>query len=221
MRTLAAALVLAVATPALAQQLGGGPRPTGPAASPIAPVEAAPGYGKTEGLIPGMLIGPKLSLVAAPNPSIGLEAKLLDNRLGLSFDYDLLPDIDMMDVEVGYTDWNLAAKWYPWQRSFFVGAAFGRRSFHASAKDAVSGYEARAEVSATYFAPQIGWRWVWNSGFFMGMDLGYQLMLSTKVTVKAGDVSLTSETEDVQAAADDLGTIGLPIVSLLQVGYFF
>jgi hypothetical protein len=223
MRTLAIALVLALATPA-AGQVGTDPRPAGPGATPIAPVEAAPGYGKTRGLIPGILIGPKLSIISVPTPSIGLEAKLLGNRLGLSFDYDLLPGVDVGDVEVDYTDWNIGAKWYPWQRSFFVGAALGSRSFGASATATEGGVSetVKAEVSTTYLAPEIGWRWVWNSGFFMGMDLGYQIVLSSDVTLEIpGVVSLSEESEDVRDAADDLGKIGFPIVSLLQVGFFF
>ena len=42
-------------------------------------------YGKTQGAIPAILLGPKLNLVALP-PGIGLEAKLLGNSLGLSLD---------------------------------------------------------------------------------------------------------------------------------------
>jgi hypothetical protein len=197
----------------------------GPGATPVAPTTEAPaGYGKTRGVIPGLLIGPKLSIVSVPTPSIGLEAKLLGNRLGLSFDYDLMPSVDVEEVEVGYTDWNLGAKWYPWQRSFFLGAAVGRRSFSASASATEAGVTetVKAEVATTYLAPEIGWRWVWNSGFFMGMDLGYQIVLSSDVTLGISDVvSLSQESEDVQDAADDLGKIGFPIVSLLQVGWFF
>jgi hypothetical protein len=220
MRTIAAALILALAMPAAAQ-IGGDQQPAG-AAVPVAPAE--PSYGKTRGLIPGMLIGPKLSLISVPTPSIGLEAKLLGNRIGLSFDYDLLPDVDVADVEVGYTDWNLGAKWYPWQRSFFVGAAFGRRSFDATATATEGAVTERvkAGVSTTYLAPEIGWRWVWNSGFYMGMDIGYQIVLSSDVTLEIpGVVELSEESQDVRDAADDLGKIGFPIVSLLQVGWFF
>jgi hypothetical protein len=224
MRTIVAALILALATPAAAQ-LGAAPQPAAPGASPIAPTTVAPaGYGKTRGLIPGMLIGPKLSIISVPTPSIGLEAKLLGNRLGLSFDYDLLPDVDIDEVEVSYTDWNLGAKWYPWQRSFFVGAAFGRRTFEATATatEAFVTETAKAGVTTTYLAPEIGWRWVWNSGFFMGMDIGYQIVLSSDVTLEASDaVYLSEEKENVDDAADELGKIGFPIVSLLQVGYFF
>jgi hypothetical protein len=219
MRALAAALIVALATPALAQpSLGGAPPPGSTAASPVAEPERAPGYGKTEGLIPGLLIGPKLSLIQVPTPSIGIEAKLLQNRLGLSFDYDLLPSVDVMDVEVGYTDWNLAAKWYPWQRSFFIGAALGNRSFWARATEASTQTEVKAEVSTTYFAPEIGWRFVWNSGFFMGIDLGYQIVMSSDVTLHAGT---STQSVDVNDAADDLGKVGFPVISLLQVGYFF
>jgi hypothetical protein len=54
------------------------------------------------------------------------------------------------------------------------------------------------------------------------MDLGYQIVLSSDVTLGISDVvSLSQESEDVQDAADDLGKIGFPIVSLLQVGWFF
>jgi hypothetical protein len=223
MRILAAALIVALATPTLADETHfGAPAPGGAPATlaPAAP-DRSPAYGKTHGLIPGMLIGPKLSILSIPTPSIGVEAKLMGNRLGFSFDYDLMPNVDLMDVEVGYTDWNLAAKVYPWQGSFFVGAAFGSRSFWAKATEATSGYVVKAEVATKYLAPEIGWRFVWNGGFFMGMDLGYQIVLSNSVTVKAGDYSLSQESKDVQDAADDLGKIGFPIVTLLQAGYFF
>jgi hypothetical protein len=221
MRTLAAALILALAAPALAAD------PLAPAAAPsaatpasVAPAapERAPGYGKTEGFLPGILIGPKLSILSIPNPSIGLEAKLLQNKLGLSIDYDLIPSVKMMDVSVGYRDLNFGVKFYPWQRSFFIGAALGSRAFWAKATEATTQLEVKAEVSTTYLAPEIGWRFVWDGGFFMGLDLGYQIVLSSDVTLHAGT---STESVDVNDAADDLGKIGFPVITLLQIGYFF
>jgi hypothetical protein len=236
MRMLAAALVAALALPAVAAEAAASgaapvavaipaapaPRPPRPPLPPPPPpVAPAPeAYGKSSGLIPGAVIGPKLA-IALPAPGFGVEAKI-QNVFGLSFDYDLIPDVSLGSVTAGYRDFNVAAKWYPWRRAFFLGAALGRRSFEASATDDVSGVKASLEVESTYLAPEIGWRWVWNNGLFLGMDLGYQIILSsrTKLDIPSAGVSVDT-TKDVTDAGDEIGEIGLPIVSLLQVGFFF
>jgi hypothetical protein len=218
MKTIAAALVLAAATPALAQP------ETAPAGSSLQPAPAAQpaAYGKSEGLLPGMVIGPKLSLLRVPAPGFGVEAKF-QNAFGLSLDINFIPTVTIEDVSAGYADVSLGAKWYPWRGAFFLGAALGRRTFEGSAEDDISGVtvKAEAEVTSTYLAPGLGWRWVWNSGFFMGMDLGWQIILSSDETFRI-PVNTTTQTEqDVRDAADDLGKLGFPIVSLLQLGWFF
>jgi hypothetical protein len=234
MRMLAAALAAALALPAVAAEAApSGAAPVAAAALPAAPaprpalppppppVAPAPeAYGKSSGLIPGAVIGPKLA-IALPAPGFGVEAKI-QNVFGLSFDYDLIPDVSLGSVTAGYRDFNLAAKWYPWRRAFFLGAALGRRSFEASARDDATGVKASLEVESTYLAPEIGWRWVWNNGLFLGMDLGYQIILSsrTKLDIPSVGVSIDT-TKDVTDAGDEIGKIGLPIVSLLQVGFFF
>jgi hypothetical protein len=211
MKTIAAALVLAAATPALAQ-----------GASAVPP---APAYGKSEGLLPGMVIGPKLSLLRVPAPGFGVEAKF-QNVFGLSLDFNFIPTTTIEDVSARYGDVSLGAKWYPWRGAFFLGAALGRRTFEASAEDdtTVPGrtLEASAEVSSTYLAPGLGWRWVWQSGFFMGMDLGWQIILSSDTTLDIpSEIASTSDAQDVRDASDDLGELGFPIVGLLQLGWFF
>jgi hypothetical protein len=223
MKTLAAALAVALAMPAVA---GASATVLPPAAAPSAlpapppPVEPA-AYGKSSGVIPGVVFGPKLSILSIPAPGVGFEAKIL-NAFGLSFDYDLIPKVSLMEVSAGYHDWNVAAKWYPWRGAFFLGAAVGRRTFEASAKDVTTGLKASVEVESSYVVPEIGWRWVWNSGFFLGMDLGYQIVTSSRTKLEIPSVAATTDAaEDVTHAGEDLGRIGFPILSLLQVGIFF
>jgi hypothetical protein len=168
-----------------------------------------------------MVIGPKLSILSLPAPGIGVEAKIR-NVVGLSLDYQLIPDVRADDLKVEYTDVKLAAKWYPWHGAFSLGAAFGRRSFEATAHDDATNLDASVEVASTYLAPQLGWRWVWNSGLFLGMDLGYQIILSSRTTLSVPVAIAGGETDqDVKEAGDDLGKLGFPIVSLLQIGWFF
>jgi len=118
-------------------------------------------YGKAEGIIPGMVFGPKLSLVNLPTPAFGVEAKFM-NLVGVGF----IPDVTLSNVTVGMKNWSIGAKVYPFHGSFFLGAAFGGRSFTGSKIDDSTGtpLKAAVDVSSTYLAPEIGWRWVWNSG---------------------------------------------------------
>jgi hypothetical protein len=227
MKTLAAALILAAAVPALAETPGGAPDP-----APVAVVPAAPqaparsgGYGKSEGVLPGMVIGPKLSLLRVPAPGLGVEAKLM-NAFGLSLDYAFIPTVTVKDVSARYADLSLGAKWYPWRGAFFLGASLGTRTFEGSKKDSTTvpgvTLEAKGKVSSTYLAPQVGWRWVWASGFFMGIDLGWQVILSSETTLTIpAELASTTAAQDVRDASDDLGELGFPIVSLLQLGWFF
>jgi hypothetical protein len=178
------------------------------------------GYGKTQGLLPGVLVGPRLNVVSLP-PGVGVDVKTLGNALGLSLDVGIVPKVHVGQVHVSWSDLSVGAKFYPWRGRFYLGARAGSRSFRASAQDTSTGLEAKADVTSTYLAPELGWRFVWDSGVYMGLELGYQIVLATKETLDIpGSVDPTKQ-KDVRDAADQIGKIGLPILTLLQVGWFF
>lgn len=220
---LAAALALTASTRASADDLPQASPPQKDAVPPAAAPQREAGYGKTDGLVPGLLIGPKLSLLNLPTlGGIGIEVKAL-NLVGASFDYGLIPDITVSNVTAGMTNWSVGAKVYPFRGSFFLGAAYGNRTFHGTVVDNSTGtnLSGRVDVSSSYLAPEIGWRWVWNSGFYMGMDLGWQFVLSDTVTKSANFNLLDpAKQKDLNDATDKVGTAGLPIIGLLQVGFF-
>ena len=215
-------------------------RSAGPApAAPATPAASAP----ATGLIPGVRIGPKLSVLPAPALfGVGLEARIKDT-VGLSVDYGLLPELhvpsfsdstsapgvsnEISNGRFSYQDLSFAARWIPWGGSFHLGAAYGIRTFKASATGtatssglSVSGV-ASLRSTSTYLAPELGWRWIWSSGFFMGLDLGWQLVLSQKTSVDVpSDAFTTSKIQDYQDLANKLASTGLPVVSLLQLGWY-
>ncbi len=189
------------------------------AAVALAPAlaSAEEGYGKTEGIIPGVVFGPKLSIVAE-NPGIGVEAKI-ENRVGIAFDYGYVPDTSIQSVKIGWSDPSVALKVYPFAGRFYVGAAYGQRSFRARARDDV-GLEVGAKVTTTYVAPQLGWNVVWKSGFFMQWDLGYQLVLSHSAHLDIPIAADPGTTKDVDDATRRIGKTGLPVIGLLRLGWF-
>ena len=207
---------------ALAALVAAAPALPDPPSTAVPPIDSPPrAYGKSEGLIPGIVFGPKLSLLNLPTlGGVGFEAKAL-NLFGASFDYGLVPDIKLSNVAAGMTNWTVGAKVYPFRGSFFLGAAYGNRSFHATVNDTTNNLNGRVDVSSNYIAPEVGWRWVWDSGFYMGMDLGWQFVTSNTVAKSANFSQLDpSKQKNINDATDKIGTAGLPVLALMQVGFF-
>ncbi len=190
--------------------------------------EESQGYGKTHGIIPGvpLVFGPKLS-VALPHPSIGLEVKLA-NLVGASFDYGFFPDITVYGVTAGFTSgWHFDGRVYPFQGAFFLGAALGQRTFKGSYTTTVAPFgpiSPSSTVDVTYLAPEIGWRWVYRSGLFMGVELGWEFVLSftrnDSLEVQALRAAGLLD-PNLDKAINDYGKVGLPHLALFQIGYFF
>jgi hypothetical protein len=169
---------------------------------------------RDSGLIPGMLIGPRLT-VAVPTPTIGAEAKIL-RYFGASFDYGYFPKINIAGVDVNYSMWNVAARVYPFGDTFFVGAVYGHYGIEATATVAQGSGSVRA--SSNFLGPQIGARWIQPSGFFFGMELAWAFPLgySSEATP---DPSGT--TTSVKETADRYLKNGIPIVGMVSVGWLF
>jgi len=174
---------------------------------------------KTEGAIPGMLIGPKLGIVSFPTPTVGAEAKVA-GWFGLSFDYGYVPDFRVKEVTAGWSNWCAGAKLFPFRGSFFLGALYGQRSLKLRLKDS-SGLDADGRATSRYLAPELGWRFLWNSGFTMGLDFGWQLVTqkSTRLDIPTGfDAQKEKDAQDlIRRAANQ----GIPVLGLLELGWMF
>jgi hypothetical protein len=169
---------------------------------------------KESGLIPGALIGPRLSL-AVPAPTLGAEVKLF-RYFGASFDYALIPNVTINGVSVHYSMWNVGARIYPFGDVLFVGAVYGHYGVDATATVAQGTGSVRA--SSDFLGPQIGARWIQPSGFFFGIDVAWAFPLSY-TSEASPDPSGT--TTSVKETADRYLRNGIPLVGLVSVGWMF
>jgi hypothetical protein len=188
--------------------------------------------GKTEGLLGPLLVGPKIT-AGVPVPfRIGLEGKW-SGLVGGGFDYGFFPSMSFGEATISANSWNLAARIYPFQESFYIGVAFGKQSLSGSMTDQINtgftteSVTATAQFNQTFLAPQIGWRWVWDSGLFLGMELGVQIPMSSDVVISTNRLDLEALAEvaalknDASSEAETYGNQVLPWIGLLQIGYFF
>jgi hypothetical protein len=178
---------------------------------------AAGGYGKRPD---GFTIGPSISL-AIPTPSVGVEAKLA-NLVGASFDYGFVPEVSIQDVKLQLSSWRAGAKLYPFRGRFFLGVGYGSRTFTARKTVTAEGATESGElkVTSTYLAPELGWRFVWRSGFFMGLDFGWELVLRSSARLDLSAAFSASDRKDLDDLEKRIGKAGLPEIGLVRLGWF-
>jgi hypothetical protein len=169
---------------------------------------------RDSGLIPGMLIGPRLT-VAVPTPTFGAEVKVL-RYFGASFDYGWFPKLNIAGVDVSYSMWNVGARVYPWGDTFFIGAVYGHYGVEATAT--VAQGTGSVKASSDFIGPQIGVRWIQPSGFFVGMELAWAFPLGYSSEASPDP---TGTTTSVKQTADRYLKNGIPIVGLVSVGWMF
>ncbi len=186
--------------------------------APAAPrAGAAEHEPRTEGLIPGVLVGPKVTatLLFPANVMVGLELKVL-GYVGASFEYGVFPRSPSGSTyAVSVDTWSAGLRAYPWRGTFFVGAVLGKYDVTAT-EQGVPGY---FNVNSVYLGPQIGWKWAYDFGLFLGLNLGYGFSLSygSTLTQPAGTGELHTAKENV----DQYLKVGAPIFTLLEIGWLF
>jgi hypothetical protein len=171
---------------------------------------------KTRGLIPGMLIGPRLALLNLPTPTIGLEVRAL-GYLGASFDYGFIPQVTISDVQVKYDQWQIGLRVYPFKGAFYMGGVYGHYAFSGVASGPSAG-SGSVSVSSQYIGPQLGWRWVMPSGFFTGIDLSWGFPLTFESKASEGSTGAITE---IEKNAQQYLQHGLPMLGLVSFGYLF
>lgn len=195
----------------------------GHTSSPTAPLPKKPGF----------RVGALLGIVSVPRP-INLELSIKPNELlGFGVGYSMFPPIKIDDVEAGFQAFNAVGRVFPFKGAFYVGLGFGYQMIDVEATDEIRGNEITATIEESNFfiTPQVGWLWVWDSGFALGINAGVQIALSSdpKVTLRdeRGRV-IRGPSNEQQELEDDVRNLGewiagfpIPAVDLLKLGFYF
>ncbi len=188
-------------------------------------------YGKKNRNFGNFVVGPYITLLSIPRPAnVGIEVKYWD-LLGVSGEYGMLPQITFDEAKLKITGTNFRFKIYPFRGGFYLGVGMGSQTITVSTVQTISTIS--TTITGTqknnFIMPQLGWNWVWDSGFFMGMDLGVQLSSSRTTTITTdqtnalvtGSAEYQTEVNKLTDLADKFGKIPFPLLTLLKFGYFF
>ncbi len=210
-----------------------------PDTSPATSVDTA-----HHGLLGPLRIGPTASIGFPFLLNYSLDATW-DKKLGVSFAGGKFSrDLDK-NSEIEIFNWDARVRWFPFQGSFFLGAAYGNQGivartkqdlkFKAGETDLVVPTTIRLELNTNYLTPHLGWFATWNTGFTLGTEFGYQMPMSSKAKTQTGfdDVSAEGEAQvkeseeykkavkDLEEGAEAFGKNAVPYLNLIRLGWLF
>jgi hypothetical protein len=109
--------------------------------------------------------------------------------------------------------------------------AFGTQDIIANKSQTIQGIKvnAQVDVSSSFYTPQAGWRWIWDSGFFLGVDFGWQVAsgADTQLTTDLRNPLIFATPEyaklesDVKKVGNDFGNKALPSLTFIHFGWLF
>ncbi len=150
-----------------------------------------------------------------------------------SFGFSLLggsSSATFSDTKIGISHMELQLRYHPWSSAFYLGLGTGNHTVKASKTETVSGVPVKAEVEikSPYLSPQVGWIWLWDSGFNLGFQVG-AIVPSGNTTSFTTDAPTLVQLhpdylkleKDVKDAGDKFGQSTLPLLTLVRVGWLF
>lgn len=179
----------------------------------------------------GFLVG----VVSLPRP-VNVELSVKPNDwFGVGVGFSMIPKVKVDNGAGELSAFNAVGRIFPFGGSFYVGAAAGRQSLALEADDTIGGQHvtASADHGTLFVTPQVGWLFVWDSGFTLGINVGAQISLSSTpkvrlrndsgVEVDPTEVGPDAEQlrEDVHRAGKFLARYPLPNLDLLKLGFLF
>jgi len=146
---------------------------------------------------------------------------MIDRRFLLGGEYGFLPVSQVAGVDVTYRSFAGDARWFPFRGGpFFIGVRAGRQHFAGSKTVTVSGYGSATAPPAAdswFINPRLGLFKMWDSGFFLGADIGVKVPIGHSSTEQTPYGVAMPET--VTAIRDTLSAKVIPTFTMLQLGF--
>lgn len=197
--------------------------------------------------ISGWKSGPSLNF-GFPHPiNLGFEMRSETSDFSLAAMGGYLPlsfNVQGSPVGISIGNVDVRGRWHPFHGAFFIGLGMGYQWLGGSATETITTTAPAATVVTDVAAkqrtftvtPHIGWLWIFDSGFFFGVDIGRQLgkNSTTDITIGILDpsqqalltaVQQTAQYQALESRIEDginkIGDAKFPYFTLIKLGWFF
>lgn len=125
-------------------------------------------------------------------------------------------------ASVRLTKPEINVKWHPFSGAFFLGIGLGHQIATATATEPNTGAGIKYSVSSNVVTYTAGWLWgLSEPGFFGGFDFSFQNPYNTYTKIDS-DVPVNDDAyTDAKDAGEKFGNLGLPLFTLIRIGYLY
>ena len=125
-------------------------------------------------------------------------------------------------ASVRLTKPEVNVKWHPFTSSFFLGIGLGHQIATATATEPSSGAGVKYSVSSSVATTTLGWLWgISDVGLFGGVDVSYQNPYHVYTTIDTAIPADDTAYTDAREAGEKFGNLGLPLITLIRIGYLY
>ena len=188
-------------------------------------------------------VGLMIGLLSFPRP---VEAELtfkVGRWFGFGVQASFLPQVSVpaIDGKLDLKAMQGVFRWYPFGNAFYLGGGLGYQNFQGSFGETIDNGQLRisADMSGAFLVPQLGWMWIFESGFAMGLSFGLQIPIPKEPVVTATyngqpvpDQATSTVPQDVvneaHTTGDNFRSVAklivrypFPQIDFLRIGLFF
>jgi hypothetical protein len=206
--------------------------------APVAEVGAPPPVPPEDTVRIAVLLG----IISLPRPAEIEVMVKIDRLFSLGVQYSMLPTLTVpgQDASLKLNATQAVVRWFPFRGAFYLGSGIGYQQLNASLGQTVQNGRlvVAADMSTVFLSPQLGWLWMWRSGFALGINLGIQIPLPRDPVVSVAfngqpvpDDGAGYPPEVATAARNDKDEVTdlariimkypIPNLDLLKIGFVF
>lgn len=178
-------------------------------------------------------ITPSLQILNFPHPFNGGLEIVFSRVLGIKYQKSFRPNKTIDGSTAELDDQSFSFRSYPNQGPWFLGLGYGKHRASVKNHEIVNGFDTNiyANVDSEYITPTTGLKWIYNSGFTIGVEIGWIFPINNRNVDVYSDQDgnpfvnanedYRQRRQDAEDAANKYVENGVISIGLLELGWTF
>lgn len=190
-------------------------------------------FSNTDPVLKPFSLTPSINLLSFPHELDGSLEMVFSETFGIKYSSGLGVNGVIDNNHISLDNKLITLRAYPDQGAWFLGIGFGHHEINAHRTDTINGFETTtyAEIKSDYVIPTTGYKWFYQSGITIGVEVGWIFATNDVSTTLSsnqdnnpfvtGDSDYSKRRQDAEDSISKYVNSGTISLCLLELGYTF